>query len=380
MRWIHLTFLFVFVCFLPTWPIFLLHLVEGRGKQQKMKRKEHEDEEETQPTKRQETREEAAGQWDLFVGSLPETTTREDIRAAFRSFDPREIFVSDRQGGSSKFAFVTVPDKERFDAALATRPISIAGKTAVVSASRVRLCAICNERVRKDDGGSHDRLLHSPEARRIDLIGANDIPTIARDLVASLERDLFERLSSSDLQPSEEGRRAREERISSLEEIVSAFWPSPKVIPFGSFVTGLWEPFQADLDLSLQVDLKDVRTGQPWGERGAFCVLKRNLLASGKFPLRDGFIGISLDARVPVLRYQPKGGTGQIGFDVTFNRTLGVINTRLIRDFISSDERVSPFLRTIRAWSRHAAINDSRGGIPQQLCSRPDRHRIFVAR
>ena len=281
----------------------------------------------------------------------------------------------------TRFAFVTLVSPAQFSAALVAlteRPPTLQGYRLFVSRSKAAplRCSECGAIVKRAELAWHRALMHSLRAQDLKRHPPSE-ENNSSTATASVSPCILERLR---LDSPELAARAR--AIETLERVVREFWPGAKVVPFGSYAVGLAGP-EDDIDLSLHVEVRDRVTGQAWAERGVLCALKKRLIWT--LPLRAGFMGLALDARVPVLSYRPAQGAAVVveveegadsevseevrnlrrtKFDLCVNRSLGVLNSRLLRDYVLwRPGVVRPFLCAVRGWSRAWGINNSNGGL-----------------
>lgn len=338
----------------------------------------------------------------LHVANIPEAGTKEDVEAIFAPYGPlEEAFLSGVSAAKkTRFAFVTLASPAKFSAALADlteRPPMLRGYRLFVSRSKAAplRCSECGAIVKRAELEWHKALIHTLRAQALKRRRPNEGsgegsaacagdgagPRYSSAATASVSPCVLERLRFDSPELA-----ARARAIETLERTIREFWPGAKVVPFGSYAVGLAGP-EDDIDVSLQVDLRDSATGQAWAERGVLCALKKRLI--GTLPLRAGFMRLALDARVPVLSYRPEPGAGtceegeeekeekaqeavsedvrnlrRTKFDLCVNRTLGVLNSRLLKDYVLCRPAVvRPFLGAVRAWSRAWGINNSKGGL-----------------
>lgn len=316
----------------------------------------------------------------IHVANIPEDGTKEDVEAIFEPYGPvEEVFLSGVSAAKkTRFAFVTLGSPARFSAALSAltaTPPMLCGYRLCVSRSKAApvKCSECGAVVKRAELDRHKALLHTLHAQSLkrqrpneDGLGQQELPASS---LAAAESAVLERLGFDAPQLA-----AKAKAIETLEAVIRGFWHSAKVVPFGSYAVGLAGP-DDDVDLALQVDLKDYKTGKPWAERGVLCALKKSLMSI--LPLASGFMALALDARVPVLSYRPapeqrndEGVDEKVAllrttkFDLCVNRTLGVLNSRLLKDYVAcAPDVVRPFLGTARLWSRAWGINSPKAGL-----------------
>ena len=334
----------------------------------------------------------------LHVANIPAAGTKEDVEAIFAPYAPlAELFLSSVSAAKkTRFAFVTLASPAQFSAALSAlteRPPVLQGYRLSVTRSKAAplKCSECGAVVKRAELAWHRALMHTLRSQDLKRQRPSEewrksgSSTGNGNATTSVMPCVLERLR---LDSPELGARAR--AIGTLERVIREFWPGAKVVAFGSYAVGLACP-EDDIDLSLQVELRDRETGQAWAERGVLCALKKRLI--GTLPLRAGFMGLALDARVPVLSYRPAQDSKEkeekekeekavesgnssntisedimnlrrTKFDLCVNRSLGVLNSKLLRDYVLwRPGVVRPFLGAVRAWSRAWGINDSKGGL-----------------
>lgn len=124
------------------------------------------------------------------------------------------------------------------------------------------------------------------------------------------------------------------------------------MIPFGSIVNGL---AILDSDVDCFVEIPD--------HYGAYnnAALKANCIKLAKkaflsHPALFSHVFMIPSAKVPIIKYRhiPTG----FNVDINFNSPFGIINTNLIRFFISTDNRLIPLFVLIKYWSK---LNDLTG-------------------
>ena len=211
-------------------------------------------------------------------------------------------------------------------------------------------------------------------------------PLYSPDQCALFDTALFSRCKEAEAM-----RQAKQAAIDVLQQIIRESWGSATLNCFGSFATGVSVAFEDDVDISLSVELTDRTTGKPWEERGTLCALKKLLLSSGCFPPEAGSLALTLDARVPILSYYPihkmtatdtedsQTSTTPLPvrllqmmrFDLCVNRTFGVLNSQLLRDYAdcgSCKETVRAFLKAVRLWASSHRIVRPRDGFLNAYC------------
>jgi DNA polymerase sigma len=68
-------------------------------------------------------------------------------------------------------------------------------------------------------------------------------------------------------------------------------------------------------------------------------------------------------AKVPIVKiWDPEL---QLACDMNVNNTLALENTRMVRTYVSIDERVRPLAMIVKYWTRRRIVNDA--GQPLQL-------------
>lgn len=314
----------------------------------------------------------------IHVANIPEDGTKEDIDAIFEPYGPiEEVFLSCVSAAKkTRFAFVTLGSHEKFSAALTAlldNPPMLHGYRLCASKSKAAplKCSECGAVVKKAELERHKALMHTLRSQALKRQRPNEdeMQKCIKSAVTNVLPCILERLNFDSPELAQKAK-----SIETLESTIRGFWHGAKIVPFGSYAVGLAGP-DDDVDLSLQVDLKDCKTGKAWAERGVLCALKKNII--GTLPLASGFMALALGARVPVLSYRPVpepkhdervsdeiNSLRRAKFDLCVNRTLGVLNSKLLKDYVSCcPDVVRPFLGTIRSWSRSWGINDSKGGL-----------------
>ncbi len=66
-------------------------------------------------------------------------------------------------------------------------------------------------------------------------------------------------------------------------------------------------------------------------------------------------------AKVPIVKFHDP--VSKMNVDLSFNNPLGLFNTKLIRDYVNMDPRVSDLAFVIKYWSKARGINDPPSGM-----------------
>lgn len=314
----------------------------------------------------------------IHVANIPGDGTKEEVEAIFEEYGPlEEVFLSGISAAKkTRFAFVTLGNPVKFSAALtalSAKPPMLRGYRLFVSKSKASplKCSECGAVVKKAELDWHKALMHTLRSQSLKRQRPNEdeTPQYTKSVIDSVSSHILEKLSFDSPELA-----SKAKNIETLERVIREFWTGAKIVPFGSYAVGLSGP-DDDIDFSLQVDLKDYNTGKAWAERGILCALKKRII--GTLPLASGFMRLALDARVPVMSYRPSpeikydekvseeiNNLRKTKFDLCVNRTLGVLNSKLLKDYISCcPDVVRPFLGIIRVWSRSWGINNSKGGL-----------------
>ena len=358
----------------------------------------------------------------LHVANVPEDATHGELVKIFRKLRAGEVFLCDRVHPvrHTRFAFVTFrrPDDAAFALADCRRRARfLHGRLLAVSVSRAapQRCAVCGAVVHRADVLWHTALHHAPAAAEAAAsVAALHLSTAAPDpaLCGAAQARAFACAAvpagwraGDTAGPAVT--RAKEAAVRALRGVVRAFWGTADVACFGSLAAGVSTAAADDVDVALLVDLADRATGAPWAERGTLCALRRHLRASGHFPPDVGSLALTLDARVPILSFYPTqpltdadveeaaavvtaeeeeeekdkdendGGAAalrvlqRLRFDLCVNRTGGVLNSRLLRDYAAcgaDPAETRTFLVAVRRWGRAHRVVRPRDGFLNAYC------------
>eukprot|EP00727_Mastigamoeba_balamuthi_P012761 m51a1_g8107 putative poly rna polymerase cid11-like (457) ;mRNA; f:108093-109780 len=275
----------------------------------------------------------------LHVAGLPAETAEEDLRILFVRRPVQNVFLSTVNPRGRRFAFVTLASAADARAALEQLAGSkVLGELIKLSPSRTAPSSCPTE------------ALHSARYEAANTAGEErpheSMPQSLRDL---LEAELVGR--SHQLRAPADASAPRRELIDAVRSVLAQTWPDVTVLPFGSFATGLYSgEAQDDLDVCVVVDAR-TREGEPWAEHGLLVNLQRRLTSSKCMDPRN--IELVSDARVPILRAR---GPGVFGVDISVNRTLGRLNSKLVRAYVQQDKRAETVIRAARRWARVAGL------------------------
>ncbi|KAG0085277.1 hypothetical protein BGZ93_000756 [Podila epicladia] len=154
--------------------------------------------------------------------------------------------------------------------------------------------------------------------------------------------DLFE-----DLLPTEESHDRRTKLIQKIEHILQTEWPGQDIQahPFGSTVNDLGTS-SSDVDICITTTWSGLKNVQmlanafrKHGMQKVFCVPR---------------------AKVPIVKlWDPELF---LSCDMNINTHLGLLNTKMIKTYVSIDPRVRPFAMIIKHWARRRVLNDAANG------------------
>ena len=350
----------------------------------------------------------------LHVANVPEDATHSELVKIFRKLHSTEVFLCDHVHPvrHTRFAFVTFATRDAAAFALADcarRARFLHGRVLAVSVSRAspQRCPACGEVVHRADVLWHTALLHSPTAAH-DAAYVAALPLTATaatppdpSVCTPAPCAAFARAAvPADWTTADAAAmvRAKEAAVGALQAVVRGFWDTAELACFGSLATGVSTAYADDVDVALLVDLADRATGAPWAERGTLCALRRHLRASGHFPPAAGSLALTLDARVPILSYYPaqpltraivadaladsdtegvlaEGAPLRLlahtRFDLCVNRTAGVLNSALLRDYAragADPAATHTFLVAVRRWGRAHRVVRPRDGLLNAYC------------
>lgn len=338
----------------------------------------------------------------LHVANVPEDATHGELVKIFRKLRPTEVFLCDRVHPvrQTRYAFVTFRTAE--DAAFALsdctrRARFLHGRILAVSVSRAspQRCAVCGEILHRADVLWHTALLHSsPAAEAATAVAALDMRATAPSPAlwgSPAACAAFVRAVTSALPPEDAALAAavKTAAVDALQAMVRDFWGAAELACYGSAAAGVPTALSDDIDVALRVDLTDRATGAPWAERGTLCALRRLLEAPARLPPAAGSLALTLDARVPVLSYRPAHPLAReeaqaalaahdgprllrgTRVDLCVNRTVGVLNTRLLRDYAAAGadpDATRAFLAAVRRWARTRRLVRPRDGFLNAYC------------
>ncbi|KAG0297769.1 hypothetical protein BGZ96_004960 [Linnemannia gamsii] len=154
--------------------------------------------------------------------------------------------------------------------------------------------------------------------------------------------DLFESLL-----PTEQSHERRTKFIKKVETILSVEWPGEDIqaYPFGSTVNDLGTS-TSDVDICIMTTWSGLKNVQmlanafrKHGMQKVFCVPR---------------------AKVPIVKlWDPEL---HLSCDVNINTPLGLLNTKMIKTYVTIDPRVRPFAMIIKHWARRRVLNDAANG------------------
>ncbi|KAF9901505.1 hypothetical protein BX616_002236 [Lobosporangium transversale] len=168
---------------------------------------------------------------------------------------------------------------------------------------------------------------------------------LPRECEAKLSMDMVDLFES--LLPTEESHHRRTRLIKKIERIVQLEWPGQdiQVHPFGSTVNDLGTS-SSDIDICIMTTWSGLRNVQmlanvfrKHGMQKVFCIPR---------------------AKVPIVKFwDPEF---RFSCDMNINTPLGLLNTKMIKTYVSIDPRVRPFAMIIKHWARRRVLNDAANG------------------
>ncbi|KAL2016174.1 hypothetical protein VTK56DRAFT_4092 [Thermocarpiscus australiensis] len=155
-------------------------------------------------------------------------------------------------------------------------------------------------------------------------------------------RELYNRLL-----PTEEIENNRRKLVKKLEKLFNDEWPGHdiKVHLFGSSGNLLCSD-DSDVDICITT---------PWRELESVCLIADLLHRHGM----EKVVCVS-SAKVPIVKiWDPELN---LACDMNVNNTLALENTRMVRTYVSIDDRVRPLAMIIKYWTRRRIVNDAAFG------------------
>ncbi|KAL2198397.1 hypothetical protein P885DRAFT_76003 [Corynascus similis CBS 632.67] len=155
-------------------------------------------------------------------------------------------------------------------------------------------------------------------------------------------RDLFSRLL-----PTEAIEMNRQKLVNKLEKIFNDEWPGHdiRVHLFGSSGNLLCSD-DSDVDICITT---------PWRDLETVCLIAELLQRHGM----EKVVCVS-SAKVPIVKiWDPEL---KLACDMNVNNTLALENTRMVRTYVSIDDRVRPLAIIVKYWTRRRVINDAAFG------------------
>ncbi|KAK7701900.1 hypothetical protein SLS64_010034 [Diaporthe eres] len=176
------------------------------------------------------------------------------------------------------------------------------------------------------------------ERRDLDKVKNNLSKDEERKLSTDM-RELYDRLL-----PSAEVEENRKKLVQKLEQIFNDEWPGHeiRVHLFGSSGNLLCSD-DSDVDICITTD---------WKEMEGVCIIADLLKKRGM----EQVVCVST-AKVPIVKiWDPEL---KLACDMNVNNTLALENTRMVRTYVETDERVRPLAMVIKYWTRRRVINDA---------------------
>ncbi|XP_046847249.1 uncharacterized protein LOC124440769 isoform X2 [Xenia sp. Carnegie-2017] len=147
-----------------------------------------------------------------------------------------------------------------------------------------------------------------------------------------------------------------------LQEIFVEVFPTCKIVPFGSMVTGLGLK-GADIDLCLQVDADILHSVIDQCD-GAFDITEQVLdfIVDVLRKFAAGFKNVInvVSAKCPLVKFCHRDSG--LSFDLSVNNRLALRNTNLIRSYLSLDGRIRTLAIVLKNWGASKGVSGRGGG------------------
>nr|6YWP_A Chain A, CutA [Thermothielavioides terrestris NRRL 8126]6YWP_B Chain B, CutA [Thermothielavioides terrestris NRRL 8126] len=193
---------------------------------------------------------------------------------------------------------------------------------------------------------SRRRMPYSLGTDKLEKVDPDKIKSkLSEDVERKLEtdmRELYDRLL-----PTEAIEVNRRELVSKLERLFNTEWPGHdiRVHLFGSSGNLLCSD-DSDVDICITT---------PWRELESVCMIAELLDRHGM----EKVVCVS-SAKVPIVKiWDPEL---KLACDMNVNNTLALENTRMVRTYVSIDDRVRPLAMIIKYWTRRRVVNDAAFG------------------
>ncbi|KAH6854811.1 hypothetical protein B0I37DRAFT_410866 [Chaetomium sp. MPI-CAGE-AT-0009] len=193
---------------------------------------------------------------------------------------------------------------------------------------------------------SRRRMPYSLGTDRLENVSADKVKSkLSDEEEAKLEthiQELFGRLLPTDAIENN-----RRKLVSKLEKLFNDEWPGHdiRVNLFGSSGNLLCSD-DSDVDICITT---------PWRELESVCLIADLLQRHGM----EKVVCVS-SAKVPIVKiWDPELS---LACDMNVNNTLALENTRMVRTYVSIDDRVRPLAIIIKYWTRRRIINDAAFG------------------
>ncbi|GAB1311555.1 hypothetical protein MFIFM68171_01765 [Madurella fahalii] len=193
---------------------------------------------------------------------------------------------------------------------------------------------------------SRRRMPYSLGTDRLEKVDLDKIKSkLSEDDERKLEtdmRELYDRLL-----PTEEIEANRGKLVKKLEKLFNDEWPGHdiRVHLFGSSGNLLCSD-DSDVDICITT---------PWRELESVCLIADLLQRHGM----EKVVCVS-SAKVPIVKiWDPEL---KLACDMNVNNTLALENTRMVRTYVSVDDRVRPLAMIIKYWTRRRIVNDAAFG------------------
>ncbi|KAK4186411.1 hypothetical protein QBC35DRAFT_453287 [Podospora australis] len=193
---------------------------------------------------------------------------------------------------------------------------------------------------------SRRRMPYSLGADRLEKVDSEKIKSrLSEDEERRLQAEMDSLFQT--LLPTEEVESNRKKLVSKLETLFNEEWPGHdiKVHLFGSSGNLLCSD-DSDVDICITT---------PWKELEHVCMIAELLHRHGM----QKVVCVS-SAKVPIVKiWDPEL---QLACDMNVNNTSALENTRMVRTYVSIDERVRPLAMIIKYWTRRRIVNDAAFG------------------
>ncbi|KAL7416891.1 hypothetical protein BDY24DRAFT_378617 [Mrakia frigida] len=152
------------------------------------------------------------------------------------------------------------------------------------------------------------------------------------------------------ISPSPTEHATRTHIVALIRKAVVTQWPDAKVMPFGSFETGLYLP-TGDIDLVIQSDSMD-RQNKVTVLHTLASVLRRANLAES--------IQVIAKAKVPIVKFV--SAFGRLPIDISLNQLNGISAGKIVNSYIAALPALKPLVLVIKAFLSQRGMNEVYSG------------------